>query len=353
MNMDRKILRIGTVLILGAVVLRLLGGGLASNILPALGTPRAASALLFLSTGRFVRYEESLDALPTEPEKPANTAPIQPETIPVTEPEPPQETLPTVPPLPQEPLVFSSADVDLIRLKDYCGYEISERDLLALPLSWDLAQEGPTVLILHTHGTESFENTEGYEPWGDYRTLDDHYNMISIGDRVAEILESAGIGVIHDRTRHDELAYTGSYDRARDPIKSYLKQYPSIQLILDLHRDSAKDSKGQQIGYTITTDRGESAQLMLVIGSNAGGLKHTYWRHNLALGVKIHAQLEKEYPGICRTLQLRTSRFNQDLSKGAVLIEVGSAGNTRQEALLAAELLAECLIQLSAGAVYE
>ena len=347
MNMDRKVLRIGTAMVVGAVVLRLLSGGLAGNIVKALSSPEAASRMLYLSSGRIVHYAEALASLPTEPEAvlptESTTEPIQTE---------PSQT-PTEPLLPQQPVVFTAADADLVTIKDHCGYDLSVEDLLERTLSWDLTQEGPTVLILHTHGTESYENTEGDASWSNYRSTDDHYNMISIGDRVTEILEEAGIGVIHDRTAHDQLAYNGSYDRARDPMKQYLKEYPSIQLVLDLHRDAAKDSQGNQIGYTVTTDKGEAAKLMLVVGSNAGGLKHTYWRHNLALAVKLHAQLEKECPGICRTLQLRTSRFNQDLSKGALLIEVGAAGNTRQEALLAAEILANCLLELSAGAVYE
>ena len=343
MDMERKVLRIGTAVVVCAVALRLLSGGLIGNIVKAMSTPAAASCMLFLSTGRLVHYEEPQASFPTEPEEvfltEATTEPVLP-------------TAATQPPLPQQPVVFSSADTDLVTIKDHCGYELSVEDLLERPLSWNLDQEGPTVLILHTHGTESYENTEGDASWKNYRSPDDNYNMISIGDHVAEILENAGIGVIHDRTAHDELAYTGSYDRARDPIKTYLKEYPSIQLVLDLHRDAATDSAGNQIGYTVTTDKGESAKLMLVVGTSAGGQKHPNWRHNLALAVKLQAQLEKACPGICRTLQLRTSRFNQDLSKGALLVEVGAAGNTRQEALLAAEILAQCLLELSAGAVY-
>ena len=92
-----------------------------------------------------------------------------------------------------------------------------------------------------------------------------------------------------------------------------------------------------------------SAQLMLVMGTNASGQEHPNWQENLSLGLKLQAVLQQKYPGICRPLALRAQRFNQDLSPGALLIEVGAAGNTRQEALTAMEALAEGILALAKG----
>ena len=78
---------------------------------------------------------------------------------------------------------------------------------------------------------------------------------------------------------------------------------------------------------------------------------HPKWQENMSLAVKLHAQLEKTCPGICRPISLRSQRFNQDLSTGALSIEVGAAGNTRQEALGGAEILAQAIIALSRGTV--
>ena len=89
---------------------------------------------------------------------------------------------------------------------------------------------------------------------------------------------------------------------------------------------------------------------MLVMGSDRGSLSHERWQKNLALAVKLQAQLEGAYPGLCRPIQLKESRYNQDLSMGALLVEVGTAGNTRQEALVAAEYLAQGIIALADGA---
>ena len=147
--------------------------------------------------------------------------------------------------------------------------------------------------------------------------------MLCIGDAVANILRSHGIGVLHDRQVNDYPSYNGSYTRARETMAEYLNQYPSIQLVLDLHRD-ASDNGGNQLKTLAQVDGEPSAQLMLVVGTN-----YDAWQENLALAAKLHAQLERENPGIMRPISFRSQRFNQDLSPGALLIEVGAAGNTR------------------------
>ena len=119
--------------------------------------------------------------------------------------------------------------------------------------------------------------------------------------------------------------------------------------MLDLHRDAYQDANGNQATDTVTVNGQEAARLMLVSGTDAGGYTHTAWRENLSVAVKLHAILEKKYPGLCRDLTMRSYYFNQDLSPGALLVEVGTAGDTRQNALYAAELLAEGIALLSNG----
>ena len=215
-------------------------------------------------------------------------------------------------------------------------------ELIRQPLQWQLTSGKPAVLILHTHTTESYTRQgEAYRETAAYRTLEGDYNMLSIGDRVARILTEQGIRVIHDRTVHDYPSYNGSYSHARKSIQDYLARYPSIQLILDLHRD-ASDGTGGQLRTLAATEN--CAQLMVVIGTN-----HEGFEENLSLGLKLHAQLETQSPGITRPLQLRRSRFNQDLLPGALLVEVGAAGNSHPEAMAAAEQLAQAVIALSKG----
>ena len=221
---------------------------------------------------------------------------------------------------------------------------------MARPLTWDLASGEPTVLILHTHGTESYTKSKGesYTESSAYRTLDEGYNMISVGDYLAEVLEEAGIGVIHDRSLHDYPSYNGSYSSARKSIAAYLKEYPSIRLVLDLHRDASGDNKNQ-LKTKATVDGVPSAQLMIVVGTNGSGLSHPKWEENLALALKLYTQLERTSPGICRYISLRSQRFNQDQSTGALIIEVGGAGSSHDEAITATSVLAEAVIAMAKG----
>ncbi len=323
MKLEQKALRLGAAVLTGAILLRLLSG-IPDTAVQALAQPQLAQLLIFLQTGRLV----SLDVLET--------------TEPADQVQAPEVTAPA------EQAVsaanFTEEDTPLIELRNTSGYDVDMQALLTQPLDWDLTEDGPAVLILHTHGTESYADTEGY------RSEDESRNMLAIGDRLAELLEAGGVGVIHDRTLHDADSYNGSYDHARTSIEQYLEDYPSIRLVLDVHRDSAEDAEGNQIDYTVTTEKGEAAKLMVVMGTDAGGLTHPNWKTNLALAVKLHAAVQKLCPDICRPLYLRTSRFNQDLSPGALLVEVGAAGNTRQEALLAVEYLAQGILELAHGA---
>lgn len=323
MKPEQTALRLGTIVLIGAVLLRLLSNisGPAAQALPQ---TQLAQVLLFLQTGRLV-----------------DTAVLE-VTPPSTEATPTESPAPTQPPTP--PAVFTAGQAQLILLRNTTSYELDPAGLLTQPLSWELTGDRPTVLILHTHGTESYADTENY------RSTNEAENMLAVGDRLAALLEAEGICVLHDRTLHDTESYNGSYAHARTSLEQYLSQYPSIQLVLDLHRDAAEDDAGNQIDYTVATPAGEAAKLMLVMGTDAGGFSHPRWQENMALAVKLQASLETICPEICRPIYVRTSRFNQDLSTGALLIEVGAAGNTLSEALLATEILAQGILSLAHGA---
>jgi len=218
--------------------------------------------------------------------------------------------------------------------------------LLAKPLEWNLLGEGPSVLILHTHTTESYtKQGEDYRETSSWRTLDENYNMLSIGQLVGSLLEEAGISVLHHRELNDYPSYSGSYVRARQSIREILEEHSGIRLILDLHRD-AMGTDTHQVKTRAVVKGEDSAQLMIVLGTN-----HERYEENLSLGLKLHVRLEEENPGIMRPLQLRSQRFNQDLSPGALLIEVGAAGNNHKEARVAAKALAEAIVSLAKGSV--
>lgn len=344
MEVERRTLRVGAAVIICAIVLRLISGGAVETVISALTSPQAASVLLFLETGRIVRPAEPQP--PTQPTtEPAQTETVSPETV-------PPETIPTQPQLQEEQAVavFNSGDAALVEVNSVCGYEADVEGYLQQTLSWDLTQQQPTVLILHTHGTESYEKTEKYEESSAYRTKDTGYNVVSIGDRLVQVLEAGGIKAVHDRTLHDSPSYSDSYNNARESIRQYLEKYPSIRLVLDIHRDAVEDSQGEQMKFTAQAQGKTAASLMMVVGTDASGLTHPHWPENMSLAVKLHAQLEKNTPGICRPISFRSQRFNQDLCPGGLIVEVGAAGNTRQEALVAVELLGQAIIDIAAGA---
>ena len=276
------------------------------------------------------------------------TGRILAETVPATQATEPTPTVIEKEP-PEEPrrLSFSPSDGELVKIRSSWDCALTPRELVMEKLDWDLTGDEPTVLIYHTHAMESYTPQTGEVP---FRTADLDYNMVSIGTRLAELLENAGISVLHDTTLHDAASYNGSYASSRETVEKYLAQYPSIRLVLDIHRDAAEDGNGHQVAATAETAQGDTARLMLVLGSEAGGLYNPNWQENYALAVKLQAVLEQESPGLCRELHLTDQRYNQDLSPGALLIEVGAAGNSHDEALRAMTPLAEAIAALAKGA---
>lgn len=270
-----------------------------------------------------------------KPTAPVLTVPTENTRIPteITQPTAPRETEP------EAVVSFSPGDLELLDISNLCGAQADAAALLCGSLDWDLTGSEPTVLILHTHTTEAYADTYDRE---NCRTRDETGNMLAIGEEMARVLALGGIYAIHDRTVHDDPDYNGAYAAARQTIQGYLQRYPTILLVLDLHRDA---SSGETPLLTAATVDGQkSAQLMLVQGSNFAG-----WEYNFALALKLSALLEREDPGITRPVSLRSKGYNQDLCPGSLLVEVGAAGNTLQEAKIAANALARAIITLAKG----
>ena len=164
---------------------------------------------------------------------------------------------------------------------------------------------------------------------------------------MADVLGEAGISVLHDRTLYDYPSYSGAYDRSLAAIQSYLAQYPSIHFILDVHRDAIEDGQGNQYKVLSTIDGvGAAAQLTLVVGSDGSGLAHPDWMENLRLAVAIQEDVLSQYPTLMRPLLLRNSRYNQHATTGSLLVEVGAAGNSPEEAVLAGRLFAQRMAEV-------
>lgn len=314
--------QVGITAIACALLMRLFIPEVPENLIYRLKQSNTDTVSTEQKTGHNVRFSSSLDVF--SPDFIESPPPILPEI--------------TVVPLPS----FSGEEA--VKLYYAANIQPDIAELLQKPLQWNLTGEEPSVLILHTHATESYSRQgENYTETSAWRTLDADYNMLALGKLVAEILKENNIPVIHDESLYDHPSYNGSYSRARKTLQQMLENHPGIRLVLDLHRDASGGEEGQM--RTKAEVEGQtSAQLMVVIGTN-----HENYEENLSLGLKLHALLEQRSPGIMRPLQLRGQRFNQDLSPGALLIEVGAAGNTHPEAKLAAEELARAIIALAEG----
>lgn len=336
-------------------IFRLLGSLGAGQALETALTNMAArgdivNVLLALECSRVPRLWDSL-SVPEETPEPSEGPSQEPETTPEPSPEPEPKAEPEPEPTsePEEAAlepVYTQADADSIAYTNATAYVPDTLALLQEPLELDMSAEGPLVLIVHTHGSEAYTQTEEneYQESGSYRTTDTAHSVVSLGDALAAQLQEAGIETIHDSTLHDSPAYTGSYTRALSAIESWLEEYPSIQMVIDLHRDAGLDSNGNAVATYYQSPEGQTSQVMLVLGTDEGGLDHPNWRENLKLGLRIQAAAQKLYPGLMRPLNLRQERFNQHATYGSMIVEVGFAGNTLEEAQRAVRLFGQSLI---------
>ena len=207
-------------------------------------------------------------------------------------------------------------------------------------------EDAPQVLILHTHGSEAYTMPAGqeYVSTGSFRTADAAVSVIRVGDELARVLSGYGLSVLHDRALYDDPEYNGAYYRAEDAIEAYLEKYPSISFILDVHRDALEDKAGHQY-KVITREDPSCAQVSLVMGSSWEG-----WQENLKLAAAVQQHLTDQYPTLMRPVTVRNSDYNEYFTPGSLLVEVGAAGNTLDEALAAARLFANGFAEVVTGA---
>ncbi len=207
----------------------------------------------------------------------------------------------------------------------------------------------PTVLIIHTHGTEAYSE-EGILGYSDNYNIPRGYdvtkNVIHIGNVMTKVLNENGVNAIQCDVMHDAESYLGAYSRSAETIRSYLERYPSIKYVFDIHRDSVLLEDKTKTRPVTIADGEVAAQIMTVAGSNELGSYHPEWENNLRLAAKIQTKLNAEHLGMARAICLRGSSYNQELAPYSLLFEVGSCGNTIKEAEVSARILAETLADI-------
>ena len=206
----------------------------------------------------------------------------------------------------------------------------------------------PQVLILHTHATESFEryDSDTYDTRNTWRSRDNNSNMVAVGAVMADVLEQNGICVIHDTTQHDYPSYNGSYERSAETVKKYLKEYPTIKVVLDLHRDAMERENETIVKPVAEIDGKKAAQIMIISGCDDGKMKMPGWRSNLRFAAQFQTYMEAAYPGLTRPVFFCYRKYNMDLSPGALLLEFGSNANTLDEAIYSAGMAGQALSEL-------
>jgi len=219
--------------------------------------------------------------------------------------------------------------------------------MLKAPLTFDMKDDVPKILIVHTHGTESYspEGAEVYQADKSDRSLDKSQNVVKVGEAMKQIFEERGISVIHDTTLHDHPDFNGSYENSRKTVEGYLSKYPGICMVLDIHRDAFVYEDGSKAKFVSEIDGKKTAQLMFVVGTDAGGLEHPNWRENMKLALKLQNHINSKDPTWMRGVNLRTERFNGHTTCGSMIIEVGSSGNTLAEAVDGAKYCAGAIAE--------
>ena len=266
-----------------------------------------------------------------------------------TESEPETEEMPEGTPVAERDLAYLSLG------RDYIHNKTSYRPDVSALLSYDLSQkapvsEKPLVLILHTHTSEAYllQGTNFVEGvLGDaVYSREASQNVLAVGAVLAETFEQKGITALHCTVMHDDPTLSGSYDRADKTVEQYLKMYPSIVLVIDLHRDSVMTSQGEFVRSVWRNGEVEMAQVMAVVGSDENGTKHESWEENLALALQLRERLNEGERALCRPVSLRRESYNQELAPLSLLLEIGTAANTVEEAKRSAALVGEALTEI-------
>ena len=201
---------------------------------------------------------------------------------------------------------------DNVLIKNHTKYETNIKTLME-GYTPPKKKKEPQILILHTHATEGFADQKTS------RTTDTNKNVVKIGLALEKSLEKKGFNVLHDIVLHDYPDYNQSYKNSLSTINWYLENYPTVDIVLDIHRDAIVTKDGKRTKLTYNYKGKKYAQLMLVSGTNQGGLTHQNWQENLKFATGLQAVANKMYEGLMRPIDLRIERFNGHVTKNALI----------------------------------
>ncbi len=242
--------------------------------------------------------------------------------------------------------IVSFGDVEVQNKIPTSFYNLDIENLLKQKADLEIKDiSKPTILIYHSHTTEAYSllDVGYYTKSADLRSKNNAQNMVRVGDEICKVLESKGFNVIHDKEMHDE-SYNASYDSSRKTMEEYLEKYPSIEITIDVHRDSITYKNGTKVKPTAMVNGKKAARMMIISGCEYGRVKNfADWEYNLRFSTSVTDKLNKTYPGIMRPILFSERKYNMDLTKNSFLLEVGTDANTLDEACYSGRLFGNAL----------
>lgn len=200
-------------------------------------------------------------------------------------------------------------------------------------------KDDPLVGIYYTHTAESFIPMSGatHKPGGQ------RGDILAVGETLIKTLEKRGFAAVQSQQIHDYPSFMKAYGASEVTAKKMLADYPSLQMIFDIHRDADKRENVTAVIKGVSV-----AKILIVVGIGQADLVQPHWQQNHAFAKLIEAKLNEKYPGLCRGIQLVDWRYNQHLHPRALLIEVGCQENTEGEVKTAAEMFGDVIADILA-----
>lgn len=244
--------------------------------------------------------------------------------------------------------IVSSGDIQIQSKIPSSFYELNIDSLLSQDCRLSISDKSkPTVLIYHSHTTESYALLDvGYYISSDSHSRDCSRNMVRVGDELARYLEKAGFNVIHDKRIHD-TAYNSSYDDSLKSVQKYLEKYPTIDITIDVHRDSVTYKDKTKVKPTTVINGKKAARMMIISGCEYGRVKNfPDWEHNLRFNLQIQSKVNHLYPDLMRPILFSERKYNMNMTHYSFLLEIGTDANTLDEACYSARLFGKSLGEL-------
>lgn len=222
--------------------------------------------------------------------------------------------------------------------------QLNLEDLLSADLTLEKKAEGPQILIYHTHSQEAFADSIP----GDVNT-----SIVGVGERLTQILqEDYGYTVLHHTGQYDVDSRDDAYGKALPALEAILTEYPSIEVVIDLHRDQM----AEETRLVMDLDGRPTARFMFFNGvsrtkksGDIAYLKNENIAENLAFSFQMQLKCAEYYPGLTRKIYLKGYRYNMHLCPRTLLVELGAQNNTVEEAMNACDPLAHVLDMVLSG----